>query len=237
MFFSILKFLFVIPYTMFVSTLVFVFVPLTRSEKLFHKLARFHARGVLLACGVKLKLEGKEKVPFTRNYIYVSNHASLFDIPAVIAGVPDEIRILYKKELERIPFFGWGMELGRTYISIDRMRGQDAMQSLDAAAGKIRNGASVLLFAEGTRTSDGNLQQFKRGAFNLAVKAGVPVVPLTIKGSFNILPKNSFRIRPGDITLVLDSPIDPPPENGKSSEIQLREQVRTVIEQHFNERE
>lgn len=232
---SVLKLLFVIPFTVFVALLVCLTVPLTRSERLFHRLAKFHARGVLAACGIKVSVEGLDNVPMTRNYIYVSNHASLFDIPAVIAGIPDEIRIVYKKELERIPVFGWGMKLGKTYIPIDRMSGPDAMHSLEKAADKIRSGASVLLFAEGTRTNDGNLQQFKRGAFNLAVRAGVPVVPLTIKGSYNILPKKSFRIRSGSITLILDKPIEPPAANGKSSELQLMEQVHTVIEKHFME--
>jgi 1-acyl-sn-glycerol-3-phosphate acyltransferase len=232
---SLIKLFFVIPYTIFIASIVCILVPLTGSERLFHRLARFHARGVLMACGIKVRVEGLENLSLTRNYIYVSNHASVFDIPAVIAGIPDEIRIVYKKELERIPVFGWGMKLGKTYIPVDRMRGQDAMQSLEEASNKIRGGASVLLFAEGTRTPDGSLQPFKRGAFNLAVRAGVPVVPLTIKGSYNILPKKSFRIQGGLITLVLDMPIEPPTANGRSSELQLMEQVRAVIEKHFTE--
>jgi 1-acyl-sn-glycerol-3-phosphate acyltransferase len=198
-------------------------------------MARLYARTVLAVCGIKVKIKGLEHVPRTRNYIYVANHASLFDIPAVIAGIPDEIRIVYKKELEHIPFFGWGMKFGRTYIPIDRMGGHDALQSLEEAAKKIRQGASVLLFAEGTRTKDGNIQPFKRGAFNLAVRAGVPVVPLTIKGSYAILPKKSFFIQSGSITLVLDKPVEPPAANGKSSEVQLMEQVRSVIEKHLRE--
>lgn len=230
---SLLKILLIIVLTIAVASIVIIIIPLTKSERLFHKMAKFYSRAILAVSRVKLNVEGLDKVPFSRNYIYVANHASLFDIPAAVAGIPDQIRLVYKKELEKIPFFGWGLKLSRTYISIDRLRGQEAMQSLEKAAEKIRSGVSVLLFAEGTRTNDGNLQPFKRGAFNLAVKAGVPVVPLTIKGSFHVLQKKSLRISPGTITLVLDEPIEPIATNGKSAELFLMQRVRTVIEQHL----
>jgi 1-acyl-sn-glycerol-3-phosphate acyltransferase len=178
-------------------------------------------------------VEGLDRVDMSHSHIYVSNHASQFDIPAVIAGIPDQIRIVYKKELEKVPFFGWGLKYPKAYIGVDRGGGQEALQSLDAAAETIRNGASVLLFAEGTRSPDGRLQPFKRGAFNLAVKAGVPVVPLTINGSFSILSKNSLRLRPGTITLVLDEPIAPPARNGKETEMELRDRVHAAIESHY----
>ena len=130
----------------------------------------------------------------------------MLDIPVVIASIPDDIRLVYKKELERIPIFGWGLKYG-SYIGIDRGRGTEARKSLEEAVEKIRRGASVLLFVEGTRTSDGKLQQFKRGAFNLAARSGVPVIPLTINGTYAIVPKHSLRIRPGTVHLYLDPPI------------------------------
>ena len=212
-------------------------MPVDREGKLFHGVARMYSRTVLRICGIRLRVEGVENVDFSRSYIYVSNHASQFDIPAVIAGVPDQIRIVYKRELEKIPFFGWGLKFPKVYIAIDRRKGPDAIQSLEAAAEKIRGGASVLLFAEGTRSPDGKLQSFKRGAFNLAVKAAVPVVPLTINGSYAVLPRRSFRIRPGTITLVLDKPINPPAQNGKETELKLREQVESIIRQHYIDQE
>ena len=93
--------------------------------------------------------------------------------------------------------------------------------------------ASVLLFAEGTRTLDGKLQSFKRGAFNMALRAGVPVVPLTINGSYRILQKGSMKLRPGAVTLIFDRPIQPPPADGKEAEIALRDQVQKVIQSHY----
>jgi len=232
---SVVKLLIIVLWSAFVATLELIITPFHRTGRLFHTLARMHARGTLLVAGVRLKVEGLDNVEFSRSYIYVANHASLFDIPAVLAGVPDQIRIVYKKELEKIPIFGWGLKYGKTYISVDRSSGTNAMRTLDEAATKIKHGASVILFAEGTRSPDGKLQQFKRGAFNLAVKAGVPVVPLTINGSWNILKKKSLRIIPGTITLVLSKPIMPPSEDGKESEFRLRDEVRQSIERNYRD--
>jgi 1-acyl-sn-glycerol-3-phosphate acyltransferase len=156
----------------------------------------------------------------------------MFDIPAVIASIPDEIRIVFKKELSHVPIWGWALAVGH-YVSIDRFSAKDAMKSLDAAAEKIRSGASVLLFAEGTRTRTGKLQPFKRGAFALASKAGIPVVPLTINNSFRILPKGSIHIRPADISLIVDKPIPTAGLGGKADEMNLMESVRKVISEHY----
>jgi 1-acyl-sn-glycerol-3-phosphate acyltransferase len=212
---------------------VIAVVPIDPHGKVFHGIARLYSRTVLRFCGIKLRVEGLNRIDMSHSHIYVSNHASQFDIPAVIAGIPDQIRIVYKKELEKVPFFGWGLKWPKVYIGVDRRGGQEALQNLDAAAETIRSGASVLLFAEGTRSPDGRLQPFKRGAFNLAVKAGVPVVPLTINGSFSILSKNSLRLRPGTITLVLDEPIAPPTRNGKETEMELRDRVHAAIASHY----
>jgi len=203
--------------------------PFHRTGKLFHTLARFYGKVVLAVSGVTLKVEGLDRVDFSRSYIYVSNHASLFDIPSVLVGIPDQIRIVYKKELEKIPIFGWGLKYGKTYIGIERGKGPTAIQSLEKAVSRIRNGASVILFGEGTRSVDGTLQPFKRGPFNLAMRAGVPIVPVAIKGSYNILSKKSLRIRPGVITLVLSPPVPAPDAGGKETELALRDEVRSII--------
>ena len=231
---STYKIAFAVLFAIIISILTLLAAPFYRTGNLFHILARIHARATLAVCGVRVLVEGLDHVDFNRNYVYVANHASQFDIPSVIAGIPDQIRLVFKKELARIPVFGWALKYGRTYICIDRGSGQDAIQSLDEAAGKIRNGASVLLFAEGTRTADGKIQQFKRGAFSLAVRAGVPVVPLTIKGSYKILPRGSFHIRPGTITLVLGKPVMPSAPNGREAEMELRERVGKVIQQNYH---
>lgn len=197
----------------------------------FHWIARMWARLVLFACGVRVTVRGLDKVAFDRSYVYVSNHASMFDIPAILASIPDQIRIVYKKELEVIPVFGWGLKWG-SYIGIDRGFSAEARRNLDEAIRKIRSGASLLLYAEGTRTEDGQLQPFKRGAFNIAVRAGIPVVPLTINGTFSILPKGSMIIRPHPVELILESPI-PVEGEGKTAEMLLMERVHESIERHY----
>jgi 1-acyl-sn-glycerol-3-phosphate acyltransferase len=209
--------------------------PFDPRGRVFHFLSRIHSRSVLKVCGVKLVVEGLDHLDCSKNYIFVSNHASMFDISSVIAGLPFEIRIMFKKELGRIPIWGWGLKLSKVYIEVDRGKGTDAIRSLEDAAEKMRGGSSVLLFAEGTRTKDGKLQPFKRGAFYLALRSGFQVVPLTINGSYGILQKHSLRIKPGTITLVIDKPIDPPAECSKEAELQLRDQVEKIIHEHYIE--
>jgi len=230
---SVIRLIYAVVAMIVAACLCLAVTPFDPEGKIFHGIARGYSRAVLKVCGVKLKVEGLQNLKFDRSYIYVSNHASQFDIPAVIAAIPDQIRIVYKKELEVVPFFGWGLKFPKVYIGIDRKSGHEALESLDAAAETIRRGASVLLFAEGTRSPDGRLQPFKRGAFNIAVKAGIPVVPLTINGSYAILRKKSLRIRPGTITLVLSAPLAPPAKNGKESEIELRDMVHDAIEKNY----
>jgi 1-acyl-sn-glycerol-3-phosphate acyltransferase len=208
-----------------------ILVRITVSDRLFHALARLWAKSSLALCGVRVSVRGLEKLARGRNYVYVSNHASMFDIPAVLAAIPDEVRIVYKRELHWVPVFGWGLWMG-AYIAVDRSSGAGARRSLDAAAEKIRTGASVLLYAEGTRTPDGRLQPFKRGAFHLAVKAGVPVVPLTINGSYPLLPKGSAVVQPGRVELVLEDPI-PIAGHDRTEEVRLMNAVRTAMERHY----
>jgi 1-acyl-sn-glycerol-3-phosphate acyltransferase len=235
-FVGILRFLAIVVVSLAFSVTAIATVPLDRSGKLFHANNRMWARWVLWLGGITISVSGLERVPLTRNYVYVANHASMFDIPAIIAGIPDQIRIVYKKELEWIPLFGWGLRIG-SYIGINRSGGTKAMKSLEEAAARIRSGASVLLYAEGTRTLDGRLQPFKRGAFHLAGKSGVPVVPLTVNGSFHILQKHSMVIRPGHVELVLDAPITYPDGSGKNAERYLMEMVHSAISKHYKNQE
>ncbi|HTP13305.1 MAG TPA: lysophospholipid acyltransferase family protein [Bacteroidota bacterium] len=227
-----LKLLVAVVVTMYYSILAIGSALVDSKGSLYHGIARTWARALLRIFGVRVHVSGLENLEPGRTYVYVSNHASMFDIPAVIAGIPDEIRIVYKKELAYVPIWGWSLAVGH-YVAIDRFSAKDAMKSLDAAAEKIRNGASVLLFAEGTRTRTGKLQPFKRGAFTLASKAEIPVVPLTINNSFNILPKGSIRIRRADIALVVDKPIPTTGLGGRSEEMNLMESVRSVIAAHY----
>lgn len=212
--------------------IIVAIIPFDRNGQKFNATTRWWGRQVLRMCSVTVCLKGGENLEPGEHYVFVSNHASAFDIPAVLASIPGDVAIVYKRELERIPFFGWGLRLG-PFIAIDRGSSAEAKRSLDLAIDTIRHKFSVLLFAEGTRTLTGKLQPFKRGAFHIAVHAGVPVIPLTINGSFSILPKQSVSIRPGDVELILEKPINLGGDNGKEAELQLMRQVHEQISKHY----
>jgi len=171
-------------------------------------LARLWARIILALCSVRLVMQGREKIASHGPCLFLSNHQSQFDILAVVLAIPLQFRILAKKELFYIPVFGWVLKLSG-FVGIDRGNREKAIRSLDRAALRLRGGTSLLIYAEGTRSPDGQLLPFKKGGFVLAIQAGVPVVPITIRGGRDILPKGSLRIRPGTLTLTVGDPIDP----------------------------
>lgn len=162
---------------------------------------------LLWAGGAKLEVEGQENVDPSRPTIYVGNHQSTIDIPAHFVALPINFRFVAKKQLQWVPLVGWYLWLAG-HIFIDRSNRQAAISSLDAAARKIRSGTSIFLYPEGTRSPDGGILPFKKGPFALALKARVPVVPVTIEGSGALMPKATWRITPGPIRVKIGKPID-----------------------------
>jgi len=231
---TLLKGLLIVLVAVPLSVLALISIPLDRSGRSFHAVARTWSRCILWLFGIKVRVRGTEHLERTRHYIYVSNHASMFDIPAVVVGIPDDIRFVLKKELTKVPIWGWALKYGY-YISIDRGRARDAAKSLEEAVERMRTGASVILFAEGTRTRDGKLQPFKRGAFSLAARSGVPIVPVAINNTFSILPKGSIRVKPADITIVLEKPVPTEGVEGREAEVKLMEKVREAIASNYVE--
>ncbi len=166
--------------------------------------------------GVKVVVDGLEKLDPSKRYVFISNHQSALDIPVIIAGLKHYVSFIAKKELFMIPFFGWGISaLG--HIRIDRSNPRKARSSLDKAVMRLKKlNTSLILFPEGTRSTDGQLGEFKQGSFALALMAGVQVVPLTIKDAMLRLPKKSWRINPGTIYLQIGDPIDVTPQTTKA---------------------
>lgn len=187
----------------------------------------------LRLCGIEVRVRGGENLKRDGAYIFVTNHASMFDIPAIMSVLP-RVRIMFKKELSYVPLWGWALRWGH-HIVVDRAKGTEAVKSLNRAAEAIKKGGSVILFAEGTRTRDGKLLPFKRGAFSLAAKSGVPIVPIAINGSFKILPKSSLDIRPSPIELVVEKPIDTSNISSRDEELALMKRVREIIERNYRE--
>jgi len=229
---TIAKILFLLPITLALSTGAFLSIPLDRSGKLFRWYPFIWSKIILWTFGIRLTVNGVDHLESDKPYIFISNHASMFDIPTVIVALNGNVNLIFKKELTHVPIWGWALRYG-PFIMIDRSNTRDAMQSIERAAISIRDGHSVILFAEGTRTKDGKLQPFKRGAFSLAVKAGAPVVPMIINGTYGILPKGSLNVKPAGISVVFEKPISRNGLNGKISELKLMEQVHNAIENNY----
>jgi len=227
-----LKIFLIVVITIFFATLAIIASIIDRTGKIYNILGKTWAKILLWVAGVKVKVIGLENISRNENYVYVANHVSGFDIPVVMASLPGQLRIVFKKELTKIPVFGWQLRIG-PYILIDRENPAKAMESLEKAKKKIEKGVSVLLFAEGTRSLDGNIQSFKRGAFTLATRSGKKIIPLTIKGTFEILPKKKFRIKPGEVKLFIDPPIEHNGSIDKKSELELMDKVRNIIVKNY----
>lgn len=156
--------------------------------------------------GARLRVEGLRQLDPTGAYVFVANHASLVDIWAILAALPHSVKFLAKRELMRWPVFGRVLHAAG-HLPIDRSDMRHALAAYDEAAAKIRRGTSAAVFAEGTRTRTGELLPFKRGPFVLAIRAGVPVVPVWIGGTYAMLPRGSLRFRPGEVLVRLGAPI------------------------------
>jgi 1-acyl-sn-glycerol-3-phosphate acyltransferase len=141
------------------------------------------------------------------SYIFLANHQSLFDIPALLATVPNQVRMMAKRSLFRIPIFGWALAAGG-FIPIDRGDRSTARQSFSSAIAHIRGGTSILLFPEGTRSLSDTLLPFQRGGFLLALKSGLPIVPVGIRGTRAVQRKGVWTIRPGTVVVTYGAPID-----------------------------
>ena len=199
------------------------------TARIYHAHARLWGKVGLILAGVRLKVSGRENVPGEGPVIYMSNHQGNFDILALFQGLPRKFSWLAKEELFKVPVFGHSMARAG-YIPLDRgASGRRALKSMEKAAALIREGKSVVIFPEGTRTKDGELLPFKQGGFLLAAKAGVPIVPLTINGSMGVNPRNRIELHPGTIRIRI---ADPVPVSGSASHERdrLMEEVRRAID-------
>jgi 1-acyl-sn-glycerol-3-phosphate acyltransferase len=202
-----------------------------RKGRLAYGIGRLWAWMILTIGRIRLKVQGLDRLDPGRQYIFVANHQSNLDIPVLAQTLSKfQLRWLAKKELLRVPLFGWALWASR-HIIVDRSSRSKAMASLRKAKERIAEGISVVFFPEGTRSPDGQLLPFKRGGFVLALQTQTPIVPITINGSGAVLPKGDWRIRGGEIEVIISDPISLEkhhPGNLRS----LLSQVRRTIESH-----
>lgn len=168
---------------------------------------RMWAPPLIAATGSRLVVETLPNVDWSRPHIFVMNHQSMADIPCAFQGIPANLRFVAKHSLKWVPFIGWYMAF-TGMIFINRSNRREAVKSLQLAGQRIREGANILAYPEGTRSRDGSILPFKKGPFVLAIEAGVPIIPVAIEGSGQMLPRDGFRIRPAVIRMKLGDPIE-----------------------------
>jgi 1-acyl-sn-glycerol-3-phosphate acyltransferase len=197
-----------------------------------HWCAQTWCRLIARTAGARVRAHGLEHIEQGVSYVFLSTHQSYMDIPAMLGYLPAQLRIAAKKVLFKIPFMGWHLTRAG-HIPIDRSSTQRAVASMQRAATYLqRDGICAFVFPEGTRSRDGVLHDFKKGGFKLAIQAQVPVVPVTIIGSRQVLPCNSIIFRPGPIEMYVDPPI--PTAGLTDDDIEtLMNAVRAAMAKHF----
>jgi 1-acyl-sn-glycerol-3-phosphate acyltransferase len=190
-----------------------------------HRCARAWAWLVLKTTGVRVSVKGLERLDLSRSYVFVSNHQSIYDIPIIFASLPVQLRIVSKASVGNFPFLGW--HLRRTgHLLVDRTNpGPGIVRKMARLIGGAR---SLIVFPEGTRSTDGSVARFKGGTFLVAIDAGLPVVPVSIEGSRHVMLKGRLMTCPGDVTITVHDPI-PTRGVGRAGARDLAETVRGVV--------
>lgn len=217
-----------------IYSILSLFAIIIKNNRMYFALARSWSKVLLFFAGIKVKIEGKENIRKGISYIFISNHASHFDIPVLLSSLSDMLALVYKRELKKIPIFGFALGLS-PHISIDRSHPKKAIESINTAVEKLETGSSVLVFPEGTRSLDGTMSEFKRGAFMIASRSGKPIIPVSVTGTFNILPRNEFNIRSGKVTVKIHKVIDNYEINSPADEKLLMNEIKEIIKKDANQ--
>jgi 1-acyl-sn-glycerol-3-phosphate acyltransferase len=173
-----------------------------------HRCARAWSWLILKTTGVRVAVEGLERIVPGTTYVFVSNHQSIYDTPVVFASLPYQLRIIAKESLARFPVLGWHLKRGG-HLFVDR-RHPDRAGILRRWRALVSEGQSLIIYAEGTRSRDGHVARFKAGSFLLAIEAGLPIVPVAVIGTRKVMPKGRLRTEPADVMLIVHDPIQPP---------------------------
>lgn len=193
-------------YTVILGSLSLLSSLFDRNGRIQHGFARLWSWLILHTIWSPARVVGFDKIDLSQPHVYVCNHISALDIPVLYTSLPIQFRILAKKELFRYPFMGWHLKRSGQ-IPVERESALASMRSLTEAAASVRAGTPVVVFPEGGRSATGQVMPFMSGAFYVAIKAGVDVIPMALVGTYQALPMNSFHIRPGKIELIVGDPI------------------------------
>lgn len=232
--FQIYKYAFYAPgiaFVTFITTVNLVISSFFFGERFGWFLGRIWGKLLSWMVPMCVKTDGFEKIDKKQSYIVVCNHQSLLDIPAIYGWLPVDFRWVMKQELRKVPFLGYYCYVAG-HIFINRKDNEKALASINSAKKRIKDGVCILFFAEGTRSNDGKLTPFKKGAFKFALDMGLPILPVTIDGTKNVLPNNTRDLYPGSCHLNVNDPI---PVDGYSDDTidDLMERTRQAIESGF----
>jgi 1-acyl-sn-glycerol-3-phosphate acyltransferase len=218
-------------YTMVMGSLSLTCSLFDRRGRMQHWCANTWSRMIARTALLDVRVRGAEHLRDGESYVFLSTHQSWMDIPVMLGYLPRQLRIAAKREVFLIPFLGWHMRRSGQ-IPINRGSTAESIESLRRAARLLGGGVSAFLFPEGTRTRDGSLQPLKKGGFRLALESGLPVVPVTIKGTRAAMPRGSMVLRAGPVEMHLDPPV---PTHGLTDADlpALMRQVHEAMERHF----
>ncbi|MGP8051660.1 MAG: lysophospholipid acyltransferase family protein [Desulfobaccales bacterium] len=194
--------------TLMAGSMVVLLAPIDREGRLIQFTAKWWGRTLLRLGRISLEVRGLEHLAPNQAYVFAANHRSNFDIFALIDILPGRLMFVAKQSLFQIPIFGQAL-LRMGSVPLDRSNIKQAVKSLDRAAARVKAGASMIIFPEGTRVATPELSPFKKGVFIMAAKAGQPIVPVSISGTRFIQVPHSMRMRPGPVRIVISPPIHP----------------------------
>ena len=192
-------------YTVVLGTVSVLSTVFDRHGNFGHKCARAWSWLILKTTGVNVEVDGLERLDRSRSYVFASNHQSIYDIPILFASLPFQLRILAKESLGRIPFMGWHLQ--RTgHVLVDRSNpGAGVVRKMKRL---VDEGHSLIVFPEGTRSTDGSVGRFKGGSFIIALQSGLPVVPISVIGSRHVMFRGDLMVRPGRVRVIVHEPIE-----------------------------
>jgi 1-acyl-sn-glycerol-3-phosphate acyltransferase len=220
--------------TLIAAPLVILIARVNPTSPQIDRLARLWSRVWLIAAGCRLEVRGRENVDSSRSHVVVANHLSVLDIMACFLAIPLPIRFLAKKELFSVPVLAPAMK-AVGIVEVDRMARSAIHEQVNRQAGSlIASGRSLIIYPEGTRSRSGELRNFKKGAFTMAVSGGLPVLPVTISGTYRAWPPGHLWVYGGKLTVVIDPPIETA-GMGREDVGRLTERARTIIDGRYTE--
>jgi 1-acyl-sn-glycerol-3-phosphate acyltransferase len=213
-------------YTIVLGTASLVGSLFERRGRFAHGCARTWSWLILATTGVSVDVQGLGGLDPGRTYVFVSNHQSIYDIPVIFANLPYQLRIIAKESLGSFPFLGWHLRRSG-HLLVDRRR-PDRTGILERWRALVKDGLSLIIFPEGTRSADGRLSAFKAGSFLLAIEAKLPIVPISVDGTRLVMHKGELTTKPGAVRLTVHAPLETDGIEASAAR-ELAEQARGIV--------